>query len=40
MHLIHWRLIRSTADGLDELTVYVDKDRRIRDVHVGNLASF
>ena len=40
MHLVRWRLIRSTADGVGELTVYVDEDRRIVDVHVGNLACF
>ena len=37
MHLMHWRLIGSTVDGLGELTVYVDEDRRIVDIHVGNL---
>ena len=40
MHLLRWRLIGSTVDGLGELTAYVDEDRRGVDVHVGNLAFF
>ena len=37
---MRWRLIGSTVDGLDELTVYVDRGRRGVDVDVGNLACF
>ena len=40
MQLMRWRLFGSTVDGLGELTVYVNEDRRGVDVHVGNLACF
>ena len=40
MQLMRWRLIGSTVDGLGELTMYADEDRRGVDVHVGNLACF
>ena len=35
MQHMRLRLIRSTADGLDELTVYVDEGRRDVDVNIG-----
>ena len=35
---MRWRLIRSTADGLNELTVNVDEGRRSVDVNIVNRA--
>ena len=40
MQHTRWRLIKSTADGLHELMVYVEKSGMVCDASVGNSACF